>query len=291
MFYNLKRLKLSRSCCKPWCNQQGYTLLELLISLAILSILVGSFIQIVMSSVSLRSKSDLEKRASAIANYQIEQIKVDDKVPTALSEVLTLDGFTVTKSYVEKTSSLNLSEEETEQTSSAKYDEPEVTLNFSDNFSILVNQSSIANVPMSHMKENMTLSIEPISGSSTQVDYTLSYEDEIGTHKANLGRYIKHEAEAAFIKIAMVKEPANPYILSVSDVTGERVNIGIFDDFENRFLVNLSNATNSIIVEKGLISNQASAKLTTRYYEVTVVVSRGNQEYARILTTVSVNGE
>lgn len=292
MFYSAHKRLTKHMNCKAWRNKEAYTMIELLISLAILSILVVSFIQIVMSSVTLRSKSDFEKRASALANYTIEAAKDADSVPSALNSVQTTDdGFTVSTNYVEKTSELGLTQAETTQNDTSVYSNAPIQFNFSDRFSVLVNQSSLGSIAIGDLKSDMTLEISEVSGSTTQVDYFLTYEDPIGTHKLNLGRFMKHDATAGILKILISQTPPINYSLAVKDNTGEKLNIGVFDDTQSRINIDLSGASSSITVDKGLVNDVASSKLSAHYYEMTVVVSRDGQEYARILTTIAVQGD
>lgn len=284
---NLNKLTLRSSLAG---NHKGATLIELLISLAILSIISVAFLNVITGSIRLRADSDLTKRASALASSKVEVIKGSDTLPSELVVTETTgDGFTVTTSYVEKTTDLNLTAVSLPQKDLSFYQTPVFELNFAEQ--LTGNYLGTAITPLDYVvltDFNFTLRIRAVEGSTSLLAYELLVNTTTGQRHINVGSQTLSESiyKPAVIKVS--DKFTNNVNLNVEDLVGEHIQIGIFDDKLNRIQTQISGTNPAVRVEGGLITDGAANQLALHYYDVLVSVTKNGREYARVLTTWAV---
>ncbi|MEG1255825.1 type II secretion system protein [Clostridium sp.] len=83
---------------KPRTKKKGFTLLEVIISFALISILLIPISNMILSSVKINKMTENKQQAKALLQDTVENIKLIDKLPETMGENVTLDnGVTITR--------------------------------------------------------------------------------------------------------------------------------------------------------------------------------------------------
>lgn len=271
-------------------NKSGATLIELLISLAILSVISVAFLNVITGSIRLRNDSDLIKRASAIASSKIESIKSIDQAPSELSQSeVTADGYTVMTVYTETTNTLNLTNLTLPQKDISFYNLPVFELTINDQIAGQYSGTQITPVSISDLSNtNMELRISKVENTVNLLEYELIVNTLTGIKRINIGTQTLSETVYKAAKITVGKQLLQSINLTVNDDVSEHLQIGIFDDELSRLQTQISGSNAAVKIENGLLSEAANSQLQLHYYDVVVSVSKNGHEYSRVLTTWAV---
>lgn len=274
-------------------GQKGATLIELLISLALLAIITTIFIQIITDSIGLRAKSDFSKEASAIAMSTIETLKRNDQIPTNLDQTVTRpDGYVVRTSLVDVTGSLGLNGDNLGQEDGDEFDNADIVFSIGSNFQIVRSGGVTGGSTLSGLVNNrVEFLITPVAGSTDVRNYAIRYTNNLGIQNYNLGNFTRVAGQRRFVRINVLPELNQSVNFLLTDTTGEPIRFGIFDNLNGRVSAVASGTGTDLLVSDGFVTTGEPDTLTQRYYEVTVVVTRNGDEYARTLTTWAVKGD
>lgn len=272
------------------CNQKGVTLIEVLISVALLGIITTVFIQILNSSIVLRSKSDIQAEASAIAMSHIEALKRDGVVPVNLVQTETEKGYEVVTTLTDVTNSLGLSADPINQTDNSPFTNPFLSLSLGTALSLSgpINQNTAL---ASAFDKTIQLNVSEDATSAKPIQYQLTYNAPDGTKTIALGSFERLNTGVRAIKIVRLPELQGSVTLRINDSTHEPLQIGIFEDKLNQITV-LPIGTDTAIQVVQNLSEQGDPNLLNRkYFEILVTVSKNGQTYARLLSTWTVKGD
>jgi len=141
-------------------KNEGFTLLELLIAVAILSVVIGPYFTQFLTSTEIGERSERIVRAEFIAQMVLEEAKRVSQVPTSgNTRVELIDGFTVNVTYSDESDSINNSTDQ-------------LTL-YSDN----VNPDF--SVTPSYSLSGVDIEFQPIGGGSQTTIQDLSLSEEL----------------------------------------------------------------------------------------------------------------
>lgn len=274
-------------------NNKGATLIELLISLALLALITTVFIQIINSSLSLRMRSDLEKEASAIAMNTVETLKLADEVPAENHTLVTTnDGYTVETTLIEVTDAMGLSTADLGLAQDQNFDNPDLSFSVNETLDVLKSNGVLSSSALTGLvDQTITFSVLTIGGSIDTHQYVLSFTNNLGLQTINLGNFTRVNNVRKTIRINVGAALSQNILWQFEDQTGEPLHVGIYDNLNQRLQVNTSAVGTDVLVTDGYLNEGESNALQDKYYEVTVVVSRNGDEYARILTTWAVKGD
>lgn len=289
----IKRHLRKKTHFKAIKSNKGATLIELLISLALLALITTVFIQIINSSLSLRMRSDFEKEASAIAMSTVESLKLSDVLPAENHSLITRnDGYTVETTLVDVSSSMGLSTSNLGQARDQTFDNPDLNFNVGGELQILKSNGVLGATTLSGLTDNrITFSVLAINGSLDTHQYVLTFTNNLGPQTINLGNFTRVNNVRKKIRINVEADLAQNVTWQFQDQTGEPLHVGIYDNVNQRVQVNTNANGTDVLVTDGYASNMEADALTEKYYEVTVIVSKNGEEYARILTTWAVKGD
>lgn len=272
-------------------SNSGATLIELLISMAILSVISVVFLNIITGSISLRSDSDLTKQASAIATSKIEAIKAADTLPVDLIQTESVSGgYTVRTEYTETTNALDLTKVSLPQKDTSSYNNTpafEITLN--DGLTGHYGNTQITGLDFNELTNyKFTLNIVRVDNTVDLLSYNLSYNTNTGVKEIKIGSQTLSKTDYKPAKIMVGANLKQNIELNVVDNVGEHLQIGIFDDNLSRIQTQISGINAAVRIENGLLTQAADSQLKIHYYDVVVSVTKNGREYARVLTTWAV---
>ncbi len=282
-------MTLALSTCK---NQKGFTLIEVLISVALLGIIATVFIQILNSSILLRSKSDLQAEASAIAMSQIEVLKQRDVVPTVLTQTSVVNGFDVVTTLTDVTSTIDLSKTTLPQADTSAFANAPLNLSIGSNLSIIAARLGTGDYTLtSTANKVIRINISKVPETLNQVQYTLEYPTALGSRTIDLGSYNQLSAGNRLFRITRLPNLESKINFTVNDNTHEPLLFGIFDDSNQQISVSPIGSNTTLTVLKNLSEQGDTNTMTQQYYEILVTVSKKGQSYARLLSTWAVKGD
>lgn len=276
-------------------NEKGASLLEVLISVALLGIIVAVFVQILNNSIVLRAKSDLTTEASAIAMSQIEALKQSDQIPAELvttTTTTTPEGYTVVTTLTDVTASMVLSTSTLPQADTAGFGSTDIEMTIGSE----LNVTSVNGLPRSVSLTGLTprqllLNIETAVSDPDQRDYSLSFTNSSGAQNIDLGRYPKTNSSQRLIKLVASPGLSAALRLNVNDSSREKLHIGIFEDQADQLTVSPTGTNTTLKITQNLSEEGDPNQLGQRYYEVLVTVSKNGSEYARLLSSWAVKGD
>lgn len=273
-------------------NKKGATLIEVLISVALLGIIITVFVQILNNTIVLRSKSDLQAEASAIAMSQIETLKQVDIKPTSLTPTTqNIDGFEVVTTLTDVTDSITLNKTTLPQASTTAFKDSELIISLGKNINIIQPSHASKSISLTGLENNkLYLSIRAVSETDKQVEYTLNFTNTLGKQTVNLGRFEELSKERYF-KIICESELTSSIILEVDDNTKEPLQFGLFEDFSHLLVIKPTGENTTLTVSQNLSEAGDPSTLGQHYYEILVTVSKNRQEYVRLLSTWAVKGD
>lgn len=271
-------------------SNKGATLIELLIALALLSIMSATFLSIITDSVGLRGDSDLIKQASAIATSKVEAIKATDVPPVDLIQVEnTSEGFTIQTAYIEKSAALALTDASLPQVDTSFYNTPVFELTFDEAATGHYQGTQITSVDFSTLTDyKFQLIISEVAGSTNLLRYDLVVNTNTGVKTIQVGSQTLSNATYKAGRIIVGPKLTHNIELTVVDQVGEHLQIGLFNDSLNRVQTHISGVSPAVRIESGLLTQAADNQLGINYYDVVVTVSKNGREYARVLTTWAV---
>lgn len=277
---------------KPIKSNKGATLIELLISLALLAIITTVFIQIINNSLSLRMRSDFEKEASAIAMSTVEGLKQADQEPASGFTVTQVDGYSVETTLVDVTSTLALSNTALGQAQDPSFDNPDLNFNLGENLSVLKSNGVLSDTSLAGLVDNQIIfSVLPINGSLDTHRYQIEFTNNLGAQTINLGNYTRVNNLRKKLRINVVSTLSGNIKWIIQDQTGEPLHVGVYDNTNQRLQLSTQGIGTDVLISDGYKTNMESESLVQKYYEVTVVVRKNGEEYARILTTWAIKGD
>lgn len=285
-----KKMKSSHSKLSLVHDIRGATLIELLISLAILSIISVAFLNIITSSIGLRQDSDIGKRASALASSEVESIKKADVAPIELIQTKnTADGYQIRTELIPSGSALNLTQAELPQRDTDFYANPVFELLLGDSLTGNFQGTQITPFDLASLTDNqLLLQIKAVEGSTNLLAYELKVNTVTGSRHINIGSQTLTTDRYKPAIIRVTPSLMQNLSLTIEDQVGEHLQVGIFDDELNRIQTSIVGEAPSVKVENGFISNHDSSSLSFSYYDVVVTVTKNGREYARVLTTWAV---
>lgn len=273
-------------------NQKGVTLIEVLISVALLGIIATVFTQILNNSILLRTKSDLQAEASAIAMSQIEALKQTDTVPAVLNQVSTVNGFDVVTTLTDVTTNLVLNDSALTQGTTNDYNNQPLSFSIGKNLTVANANDNSGSYTLNAL-ENRTIriSIRSVTNAVDTVQYELTYDTPLGNESISLGTYGRLDSGSRFIKITRLPDLVGAVSFEIDDNTREPLQFGIFEDNNHQITVTPAGTDTSLTVNSNLSEQGDPNRLTQQYYEILVTVSRNGQTYARLLSTWAVKGD
>lgn len=295
---------------KIFNNKKGSTLIEVLISLALLALIITVFIRILNSSVALRTKSDIQSEANAIAMSQIEELKQLDAVPSTfipeeavppatiktvfIQNKQTADHYDIQTQLTDVTSTLSLQDGSLAQDQSSGTFIPDINITIGlDELSVINPVLSTPSISLNGLGDNpIVLDISPVAGAVNTYQYALNFKTPAGPQTINLGNYNRISGIERLFKITALPSLSQNINWDIDDRTGERLRFSVFDDSKNKIHISVLSTSNSTLkISQNMSSIAEPSKLNQKYYEVLVRVSLRGQEYAKLLSSWTIKGD
>lgn len=266
-------------------DQKGFTLLELLIAVAILALVMSPFFSQFVKSTEIGERSERIVRAEYIAQKAIEEEKRLVSLPdSGNTRSFVEDNFTVVLTYSDKTSDVNTSNEQLklfiDDTSPDLVIKPtislsKVSLDFYKNAALI---SSINDMPYG---DKLSLYLDSNASVSS---YSLNFDIE-GGESGSITNLTKLDTEDVILRFEGVESGVNGTLLNVilvnrTDGTDERkMKLFEVDDLENNFnFITGIGSSGDVETTLKLISNpstQIDNNLDYYWVQVQVIDSSG----------------
>ena len=295
---------------KIFNNKKGSTLIEVLISLALLALIITVFIRILNSSVALRTKSDIQSEANAIAMSQIEELKELDAMPSTfipeeavppatlktvfIQNKQTADHYDIQTQLTDVTSTLFLQDGSLAQDQSSGTFIPDINITIGlDELSVINPVLSTPSISLNGLGDNpIVLDISAVAGAVNTYQYALNFKTPAGPQTINLGNYNRISGIERLFKITALPTLSQNINWDIDDRTGERLRFSVFDDSKNKIHISVLSTSNSTLkISQNMSSIAEPSKLSQKYYEVLVRVSLRGQEYAKLLSSWTIKGD
>lgn len=267
-------------------QEQGATLVELLLTIALLALISTVFMQMLNKAIDLRLQGAVYTEANKLANAYAEQIKTYTTKPSGGSETKVAflgSAYDVKATWTDK-SGIVSSTSQVQQSTLASAAAPNSSLTVSDTslFAKPITGSDTTN-DISALTAN-TLYLNCVQNPSTLANqYTLSWTNGSAPVNLNLGE----KAGDSIFRVT-VNEPLTKLIhVKVSNTTGNTITFQVVDDPNSRINIVNDAVSGSLKTITGLVSQSETNTMTLTHYTVQIEVFKGTKKITELLTSVT----
>jgi prepilin-type N-terminal cleavage/methylation domain-containing protein len=276
---------------KKLINEKGMTLVEVLLAVAILSIVSVPVINLFVKAVEHRGHTMNQNRANYIAEKFIEKEKSLHKKPLNGEEEYEYEGFTVKTSYVDKTDLLSKTPAAIDTLDNSIYENSDFFINIIDDdkleYSSFSGQETELNTG-SVDSEYIIINVNKLRANTFNI--TANYDVSGVPTETPLGTVNVKTNSNIGINFTSSSENNKSYNFKVFNKTDKTVEVHIIDDEHNKIMVTgyLSTYDGTVKIIDGLITKKIANTNESAYYDLIVRVFKNDVEYATVITTISV---
>lgn len=268
-------------------NKKGYTLVEILVAMAILAIMATPILNIFIDSIRVNKMADDQYKADFIAQKFVEDLRVND-FPSELDTTTLYDGFSVNVIYKEATNDVETLVTEVKSNFTMPTFNAEIELYENSKNKIGLKNS---NFNLSNLELDPNNYIIKIEDSLNLYKVTLLYGDLISTSPEVVDQVSIIDTSPFNLKIFKNREllisDSQKTTFTILNTTTKEFDIFVVNDQIDNIKFLIDSSSNSVKITRNLTDLVHISNNNFKSYDVEVIVSKNNTQYTKLKTVIS----
>lgn len=269
-------------------NDKGATIVEILLTIALLALISSVFMQVLIDSIELRLVGAEYTKANKVANAYADSIKNYTGAPaTGIDSLVNFknSGFDIKATWTNESNSVD-------NGSTGPIGQLENNKILTPNFSIELSNSSLKVQPQTGSQ--LTYDISNLENNT--ITWSHAFKDEttntstikLKTPSA-VAQILGNSVGTTVLRVKGTPQFSKPIQLIAENNTNAEMVIQIFDDPSERIQVVDMTTSGKLTIVSGLITETVTGSSATKYYTVKIEIFKGSKRVTELMSSITLN--